>query len=217
MNFEEKLNQNIQKEWEKNINDVMDKINKDKFPDWLSKKIYNEANRKGFTFDDIITSIKYSRYCASMFAKDPIKQNIAENTQLSYVKKMYPSTYRLSQKNGIYLKNGKLTIHRKEGCTKAIDFYNPRNQIYFVAKYSHQSGGSQDNQIADVKHFIKEIISYHQKCDELYPKEFIILIDGDYLLKMKDKFVSMAQSTNIITICSSDDFSEDIFHDAVQE
>jgi hypothetical protein len=125
-----------------------------------------------------------SRTIASIFIKQPNRQNIFEEYALKKIKAMpiIKSAKKLSAsgKDAIYIVKGNLLkIHNlpERQMHKSIDFdietINNKH-IYASHKYTKDSGGSQDNQYNDMLNFVKN-------ANESRTKEyFFAIIDGEY-------------------------------------
>lgn len=194
--FNDCLNKERSKLYELNTLIIMDDAKKDKTPGYLKIKIENESKRKNYNFKDILEKIRNDHMYASMFAKEPIKQNLAENLQLKFLKERNKNIIKLPStgKGAYYLSNGSLITNQKHKplkTCKSMDFYDPDSKIFYYAKYTNQSGGSQDNQFNDLKNFINECLLYiknsnREKNDDYY---FVILVDGDYYNREKFKIL----------------------------
>ena len=97
-------------------------------------------------------------------------------------------------------------IPRPASATKTFDVSIPSQKIYGVLKYTSEPGGAQDNQYADVKHFIVQIVGYLTKHVDA-PEVFVFYLDGKYYTpKKKDELVKMIpdqmSSRIIITNCA---------------
>lgn len=189
----------------KNIENVMRDANLDLLPPYLKNKILFEVDSKDFDFESILQKIKTDYMYASFFAKDPIKQNIAENLQLEILSSTYKNIIKLPNngKDAIYIINGQVVknIEKKSfDFPKSIDFYDIDTNTYFFCKYTKEMGGAQDNQYEDVKRFIKELKD---------PKDdytVICLLDGPYYTDKKiNDLLRMIQNDKIF-IKNSDEF-----------
>ena len=126
---------------------------------WVKIKINNHVEKFDglFTYEDIIEQIKSNDIVASMFCKDPSKQNISEKMveNILGIPKLP-----VSGANSIrFTPDGKLTGVKSIGVSKSADFLF--NGIYFTQKYTTEGGGAQDNQYNDVVDFlVKGSINY---------------------------------------------------------
>ena len=182
----------------------------------LNTKIVNADERTGgfITQTQILQSIINDPVAACAYAKDPLKQNFAENFQYKWLKQYgHHDLQKLSSggKQAWYLVNGELVTNlpRKpsgSNATKSIDFQC--NHKYFYAKYTNAAGGAQDNQCADGKCFIEQANIYcNQHQDD---KIFILLVDGDYYdTATKDAIRAIISPANKerVCVCSSDEAS----------
>ena len=197
----------LQKLWGRNTDEIIKDINMKKIPKWLDIKIQNESDRKGYNYEDIIDEIKNSRLYASCFAKDPMKQNIAEKIQMILLKKIYPEIKKLPNggKNALYISNGKLSNKKGKSTAKSIDF--KYNEVLFYAKYTKERGGAQDNQYNDCKNFIREAKKF--TCNKYL---FVLVIDGDYYDEEKiNNLLELADcQVDIINTLQLGDVDDDI-------
>ena len=107
------------------------------------------------------------------FAKNPLKQNICEKTQIEYCT-IFGVNIRKPDEIVYLNSEGNLTNKKSELTTKSIDFIIKLNgEIYYgYAKYTKENGGSQDNQFIDAQLFAE----YASKGKD----KFYLLLDGDY-------------------------------------
>lgn len=91
-------------------------------------------------------------------------------------------------------------ISNRNRTTKSIDFYWEYNNYKFYAshKYIKESGGAQDNQYNDIKHFIENA----NKNSESFVK-FLAICDGDYFnltdAKFKNEKITKLESLKRLT------------------
>lgn len=163
-----------------------------KITNFLSYKI-TENEKNNISIEDILNMIKTNLIIRAMFRKDAIKQSIHENSQIEWIKKnQYNDVVKMNSSiNGTCIQNNKLHIiknnsRRSSKATKTFDIFIPSINTYGVLKYTSTSGGSQDNQFNDVKHFILNEISYLENNNEATEK-FITYIDGDFYSNKKFK------------------------------
>jgi len=129
--------------------------------------------------------------CA-LFRKDPTKQSLDEVCQIQWLKKnLSPTTDKLpADKVGakFFINQTLSTItetnKRPKHASKTLDTYDPVNNTYGILKYTSVSGGAQDNQFADVEHFMREIVGYLQKTSDA-PETFVFYLDGSYYTEEK--------------------------------
>ena len=153
----------------------------------LDKLTDDEKESKEFQTDVILERIKIDPLTRALFRKDPTRQTIHEKTQINYIKKTYPDAYK---PNNVCFSNKKIhTIlknKRPPNSTKTFDLYIPSEKIYGILKYTTTSGGSQDNQYADVKSFIVQASGYFSENKEAQEK-FYFFLDGEYYTEKKIK------------------------------
>lgn len=206
--------------WQINITNVKniatgiinEKISKsDKEVICLLKKIRNAQERTGgaITETEILQSIISNNTAAFAFAKDPLKQNFAENFQFTWLhsnKKKYALHKLPSGRSGaIYLVDGELItgLTKKptgSNSTKSIDFNN--NNEYYYAKHTEICGGAQDNQCEDGKKFVEQANKYCSKHKD--NKVFILLIDGAYYTeekKQKIRSIVSEENKHRVRVC----------------
>jgi hypothetical protein len=204
--FDEFLNEKIKNSWELNINEVIKDSKKEKIPFYLDNKIKNECVRKGFEYKNILNQIKISKEYASFFAKDPLKQNIAEKIQLEYInyKKKSNEIIKLPSTGpeSVSFKDGKL-VYNVSGTTKKFDFKNKNNKEYYYAKYTKEEGGAQDNQYNDAILFLEQANLYYKENDNDDIK-FILIVDGKYYEKKIDNMKRMIKHKNIFVKTSNE-------------
>jgi hypothetical protein len=131
-----------------NIKELRQDINSE----WVKTKINNHLERFSgiFTYEDIQNEILHSDIVASLFAKDPSKQNISEKMveELLKIKKL-PA----SGKNCIrFNQTGEIVSTSAPSHTKSADFIV--DDAYITQKYTMETGGAQDNQYDDVVSFL---------------------------------------------------------------
>lgn len=132
----------------------IEEVRKDISKPWVQTKIEKHIERFGgiFSREDIEQEIMSSDLTASMFAKDPSKQNIVENLiqNLTDLRK-YPA----SGKNCIrFAEDGSIVHLSGASNTKSADF--DLNGYYATQKYTNEAGGAQDNQFKDVVEYLEK-------------------------------------------------------------
>ena len=157
--------------------------------DYLEKiKLYNERFDGMWTDEEIIEQIKKNDIVASIFSKDPAKQNLTEDIVANIIKsnKHVKDFQVLSKggKNSIRLNNKGEFVYGKCSMkdTKSVDyvFTYKTDKFYATQKFTRGKGGSQDNQCRDVIDFLKH--------GSLRNKEqFMAVLDGDYYTEEKMK------------------------------
>jgi len=179
--FIESLNKAIKKQLLLNIKEIQKQIETKKISKELNIKIEKYEKKTGFKYDDILDNISKNQIAASFLAKDPLKQNLAEQIQIDYYNKKYNrKIIKLSQTglNAIRIKDGKFINDNDENSTKSIDGFDKDDNVYYYCKYTNEKGGAQDNQFKDLVHFINECNKYCDKNDE--DIKFVVLISGHY-------------------------------------
>jgi hypothetical protein len=171
-----------------------------------------EEERAKITVDNFIESIQSNTIIRATFRKDPTKQNIYEKAQIKCIQGKYPDAYKMNADiGGLCISDYDMfqvskKIPRPTSATKTFDVSIPSQKIYGVLKYTSEPGGAQDNQYADVKHFIVQIVGYltkHVDAEEV----FVFYLDGKYYTpKKKDELNKMIPENMslriIITSCA---------------
>ena len=161
---------------------------------WVKTKINNHVEKFDglFSYEDIVEQIKSNDIVASMFCKDPSKQNISEKMveKILGIPKLP-----VSGANSIrFTPDGKLTGVKSIGVSKSADFLF--NGIYFTQKYTAESGGAQDNQYNDVVDFlVKGSINYKVGA----------IVDGEYWDKKRDALREHFKDNPNVVVVSVDD------------
>lgn len=161
---------------------------------WVKTKVNNHVEKFNglFTHEEIIEQIKTNDIVASMFCKDPSKQNISEKMaeKILGVPKL-PANGANSIR---FTPDGKLTGVKSIGVSKSADFLF--NGIYFTQKYTAESGGAQDNQYNDVVDFlVKGSINYKVGA----------IVDGEYWDKKRDALREHFKDNPNVVVVSVDD------------
>jgi len=184
--FSSRLKQEIKQKYMNNIEEVQQEVISGKISNELKLKIKNHSDKTGLDEELIIQSIKTDKVSASHFAKDPLKQNIAEPLQIQiYNEKCNTKIVKLPNngKNAVWLKDGLLLHKKQETATKSMDGFDEENDNYYYCKYTNEKGGAQDNQYKDLINFILECNKY---CDKNMDKKcFSVLISGSYYTSSK--------------------------------
>lgn len=184
--FSSILKQEIKQKYMNNIEEVQKEVLFGKISSELILKIKNHSYKTGLDEDLIIQSIKTDKVAASHFAKDPLKQNIAEPLQIKiYNEKFNTKIVKLSNngKNAVWLKDGLLLNKKEETATKSMDGFDEENENYYYCKYTNEKGGAQDNQYKDLIKFVIECNKYCEKNTD--KKCFSVLISGSYYTSLK--------------------------------
>lgn len=182
--IEQLIEERIRISIKENIKNVMEDAKKDVIPTYLNTKIINECSKKGYEYFTILKKIKEDEMYASFFSKDPLKQNIAENIQLEILnEKMNVEKLPQTGNNSKRLLKGNLGFFNNNDCTKALDFFDKKNNAYFFCKYTKENGGSQDNQFVDVIRFIDECNLYCNKNKDTV--KFVAFVSGKFYTQSK--------------------------------
>jgi hypothetical protein len=186
----------------------------------LLKRIINfrennmtELEREEKSVDDILEDIKNDMMTRAFFRKTTTRQNIGEITQIEWIKRTVPDVMKLpADINGRYLSGGQMhtvqsKVDRPEDATKTFDTHSPATNTYGVLKVTKQAGGAQDNQYADVKAFVRHMVSYLDT-NPTATENFKFYLDGAYYTAAKraelDSMVPVALKARIvITSCEA--------------
>jgi hypothetical protein len=173
-----------------------------------------ENERSSISVEDIVESIKTNPLVRAMFRKDTTRQNTHEDAQIEWIKMYkYPDAEKMKTgTGGMYISNNKLHKvvgrgERPSDATKTLDMIAPLQKVYGILKHTSQEGGAQDNQYADVKHFVNQIVGYLS--ENLNIEEvFEFYLDGEYYNeKRRKELLSMIpedlSSKIIITSCET--------------
>jgi len=68
---------------------------------------------------------------------------------------------------------------RPNNATKTLDTFDPATNTYGVLKHTSIAGGSQDNQLRDVKDFVREMVKYLDQTPTA-EETFVLYLDGPY-------------------------------------
>lgn len=170
-------------------------------PLWLEKKIKNESNRYNGLFSEeyIFNEIKNNTNLIRHYIRDPVKQSIHQSLAAEHLINNLSDIVAIiepdSLKNMFLTQNGIVDIKQLNGnkpISKSIDFLIiGKETVYAIThKYTKESGGSQDNQYADV-------IKYLKNCPDnpkYNNKNLIVvaMVDGEYYNKkiplLRDSF-----------------------------
>ena len=152
-------------------------------------KIDNFCAKHGFDRERVMKLMRTEEYFRAVFAIDPAKQKIHENTAAKFIESLSEiKDFKQLGHSDMALFHGAV-MPKKElkklgghGTAKTIDFSwtTKGKKIYASHKYTRESGGAQDNQYEDLKEFIREA-----NFSDLSDTFFVAIADGDYY-KMKD-------------------------------
>lgn len=190
MNFMEQVEEAKKLQRRLNIDEIRNSLNEG----WVKTKINNHVEKFDglFTYEDIVEQIKTNDIVASLFCKDPSKQNISEKMveKILGIQKLP-----VSGANSIrFTPDGKLTGVKSIGVSKSADFLF--KGIYFTQKYTAESGGAQDNQYNDVVDFlVKGSINYRVGA----------IVDGEYWDKKRDALREHFKDNPNVVVVSVDD------------
>ena len=176
MNFIELVEQRKIEARKQNILEVRKDIDKS----WVKDKINNHIQRFDgmFSAEDVRKQILENDLVASMFAKDPSKQNITEKlvSEILKIDKL-PASGKSCVR---FSESGELVFIIKEH--------------YATQKFTTETGGAQDNQFYDVVDFLKKGSIHHKVA---------ALVDGLYWENgQKDKLIKEFEGNPNVLITS---------------
>lgn len=148
-----------------------------------------------FSYQDIYSQILENDIVASMFCKDPSKQNISENLVASELN--VPKLPASGRKCVRFDESGDMVSVNCIGATKSADFFI--DGIYYTQKYTKEAGGAQDNQYADVVDFlIKGSIKHKVGA----------IVDGDFWTEKRNLLKTHFSDNPNVKIVSMDELKE---------
>lgn len=164
------------------IHTTRDYLNKEKLPKWLDDKLVKYSVLLGVTKEELLVDAKQNLLSTLVLAKNPIRQNIAENAQFEFLRNI--KNIKLEKlptvgSKAIRLKNGEFIYGAfKLGSTKSLDACD--GSTFICLKYIKEAGGAQDNQFIDVASFLREAVEYtNTHTDSI---TFAAIVDGAYAL-----------------------------------
>lgn len=164
---------------------------------WVQTKINNHLQKFNelFSYQDIYSQVLENDIVASMFCKDPSKQNISENLVASELN--VPKLPASGRKCVRFDESGDMVSTNRIGATKSADFF--MEGVYYTQKYTKEAGGAQDNQYADVVDFlIKGSIKHRVGA----------IVDGDFWTKKKNLLKNHFSDNPNVKIVSMDELKE---------
>ncbi len=150
----------------------------------MQLKVANWAEKYQYPVEDVLAKIVQDPMFAAHFAKDPSKQGLHEEVASRWLSAHLPvQNFQVLPKSAqaFYVYDGKIcqgnTERGHDRSTKSIDFAWDMQglRVYASHKYTHQGGGSQDNQCQDLAGFL---IAANACQDPTY--RFVAIADGDY-------------------------------------
>jgi len=208
LSFEEYRSKYIEQQRYNNIDDFISKIIKNEISEEMKTKINNRfiKYKKVFeksgikTVDEFIKKISDNPLLALGLEKEPIRQNFDENIQIEYQKKKHnveikklptvgksSKCFDIRDMNNIMISSSQKMSFKNGERTKTFDGYIEKTKTYVFMKYVNESGGSQDNQISDLKQ-LTQIAKLFLKQNKDTEYNFLVLIDGKYINKYIDSF-----------------------------
>lgn len=179
VDFEKEVSKRLQE----NIREVRDSLDTED----IHNKIINYSNKYKLEPNYIHQLILDDINFASIFAKDPARQSIHENIVADYIKDLdvvkRAGSFKKLHSGG---KNAKYaTTHgvlKKKDGTKSIDFEIRIKEevVYATCKYTKDEGGSQDNQYADVRSYVQNVLKMTSQNYKKENEHFIAIVDGGY-------------------------------------
>jgi len=166
----------------------------------FEKKIANFCKRYGMSRGQVLASILSDPVAASRFSKSANRQRTAEMSQMKYLQRVRNLPVRLlpsSGKEAIRLSfDGDFVIGgpRTLNTTKTIDAVCGNDFLF--CKYTHGSGGAQDNQASDAVRFLEAAAAYVKKHNDKY--RFVAILDGDYYERHRAVFNSLVSERVLV-------------------
>lgn len=153
--------------------------------EWLCDKILD--------FMQLLVKIQNDLMVASLFAKDPSKQNVSEKmvAELLDIEKLPAGGANSVRFN----KEGELVSQNTPDASKSADFLY--NGIYLTQKYTRVCGGAQDNQRDDVITFLEN--------GSLGGYKVGALLDGEYWDNNADYIKEYFKDNDAVSVLSMDD------------
>lgn len=192
-NYEEEVQKYKIQQMKKNKERIIQEINNAK----TRQKIENfiKRNDNEFTYDEVINGILTNPIILACFAIAPSRQSIEEKFTLQML-----GLKKLSQsgKNSIRFTYEGDIVHKKNSgaVTKSVDCIY--KNVYTTLKYTHEDGGSQNNQENDVRNFLL----FGSKKNKVGA-----ILDGAYWTK--EKILSLREefknNSNVIFITSTEE------------
>ena len=190
MNFEQLLNKRKIEMRKENMRILRENIDSAD----VKVKITNHAKRfdNMFSYEEIKEQILTNDLTASLFCKDPSKQNIAETYGLELLKLKKLSS---QGKNCIRFSPTGEIVHTSTGNTKSADTIY--KDAYTTMKYTEEDGGAQDNQKRDVIEFLEKGSKKYKVC---------AILDGPYWKKGREELKELFKDNpNVVAITSIDE------------
>ena len=186
--FEELVSEKEKELRAKNLQELRENLNSSD----TILKITNFCEKHGFSTEEIIQRIKDDDFAASVFAKDPSKQNFTEKLVAELLK---VKTLPQSGKNCVrFNKEGDICFTKTSETSKSADFVI--NNTFITQKYTRSAGGAQDNQYADVVDFLVKGSKKHKVA---------AIVDGSYWDKKRKELKDFFHSNPNVKILSMDD------------
>ena len=200
----------IKKQLQENIQDLIENSDSEQY----QRKIQNFVEKFELDKGEVFEKFNSDYMFALFFVKDPSRQSIHEKTAANFIRslnkeldcnifqnfKKLPS----SGKNTLFVSNGNVIKNadrsgKSDG--KSIDFYweynynNQKLKFYASHKYTGLSGGSQDNQRADIEAFMKGARVNRSK-----DQKFYAITDGPYYTKIIDELNDLYSNYHVKAI-----------------
>lgn len=175
------------RQWPQNAAEVPQLL--DSNDPYLAKKVETYRERFGYPEPEIKNKIINDPMFAALFAKDPSRTSIHENTAGDWLRnlEMVDNFEKLpaSGKNALYVStHGEIHgVSSESKPSKSLDFrWKTRGHtVYASHKYTKQSGGAQNHQFDDVRNSLE----YFQKKNAEENICLLAIVDGEYYNKRK--------------------------------
>jgi len=211
MNIKDYIREHIKKKDLKNLYEVQYLIllyfeGQEKLPKWLEYKVNRLAEKYNIKPMEILANALINKIAAINLIKKANRQNFAEKLQFKYLREVRKINIKKLPSNGIgsiRLKNGDFILDSFKaplGATKSLDAVYKTDLI--MLKYIEEPGGSQDNQISTIIHFLREAQLFLNKYKNRY--NFVAIVDGNYIESKLDGFHQFTNDR--IIVCTSDTY-----------
>lgn len=151
-------------------------------------RVRSYATRKGLSIRACEKAFRTSKEFRSLFVPDVSRQNVYEKAfyESLILTFGYGSVSKLANAGdkALYVEKGRLVKGEKSpwNLTKSVDFdlVYGGNRFVISHKYTEHEGGSQDNQLTDIKLFLQECKGWKES--KTYA---IAVVDGDFFKRNK--------------------------------
>ena len=150
---------------------------------YLVTKIKNAIDRGlvyWATTNEILQKLSAGeRSYLAMFAIDPTRQTLSEESQLNYVVNQRKLKIFKSSEDWRLTNDGSMIVKGKQIGSKSKSFDYVVENYFGVGKVTFSKGGHQDNVEEEVRKYLNECVNYTRFHDD--EKKFFFLLDGSLL------------------------------------